>query len=151
MFLNGFVTRNGFHVNGDFKDQGFCIFKYRPFTLEGNFAAGQAVHELLLQSWGGVIRVFPAVPAEWKDASFRTLRAEGAFLVSAIRRSGKTVQATVTAEVDGELRLRNPFGKARVKWTIKPLRQDGDDLIFSLAAGRTVEGTLVAGSKTVSV
>jgi hypothetical protein len=46
--------------------------------------------ELLLQSWGGKIRVFPAVPEDWKEASFDQLRAQGGFLVSAARSQGKT-------------------------------------------------------------
>jgi hypothetical protein len=52
---------------------------------------------MLLQSWSdpakdepGVIRIFPALPAEWKEVEFRDLRAEGAFLVSAKRVGGVT-------------------------------------------------------------
>jgi hypothetical protein len=45
---------------------------------------------MLLQSWGGKIRVFPAVPSSWPDATFHQLRAEGAFLVSASRSAGRT-------------------------------------------------------------
>jgi hypothetical protein len=45
---------------------------------------------MLIQDWGGIIRVFPAMPTTWKDASFHNLRTEGAFLVSAVRKGGKT-------------------------------------------------------------
>ena len=48
----------------------------------------ESLHDLLLQSFGGVIRIFPAVPDGWKDASFYNLRTEGAFLVSAQRKDG---------------------------------------------------------------
>jgi hypothetical protein len=67
----------------------------------------EAIHEMLLQSDGGVIRLFPAVSAEWKDVSFDKLRAEGGFIVSAERRGGKTVSYSVTATVDGPLRMIN--------------------------------------------
>ena len=46
---------------------------------------------MMLQGWGGKIRVFPAMPDAWKDAVFHNLRAEGAFLISARRQNGKTV------------------------------------------------------------
>jgi len=59
-------------------------------VIECSLVAAKALQDMLLQSWGGRIRVFPAVPAEWKEAAFRDLRAEGAFLVSAARRDGKT-------------------------------------------------------------
>lgn len=44
---------------------------------------------MLLQSWGGKIRVFPAVPEEWKDITFHNWLAEGAFEVSAKLTDGK--------------------------------------------------------------
>jgi hypothetical protein len=59
-------------------------------VMETPLHAACAVQEMLLQSWGGRIRVFPAVPEAWAEACFHDLRAEGAFLVSASRRDGKT-------------------------------------------------------------
>lgn len=56
-FIDSFVSRNGFHLNGDFQDHGDSSFKYRPFTLEGNFVAMQAIHEMLLHAEAGVIRL----------------------------------------------------------------------------------------------
>jgi len=58
--------------------------------LESPLTGAQCVHEMLLQSWGRKIRVFPAVPKSWKDIMFHDLRTEGAFLVSASRKNGKT-------------------------------------------------------------
>jgi hypothetical protein len=46
--------------------------------------------DMMLQSWGGIIHVFPAMPTKWQDASFYQLRTEGAFLVSALRKNGQT-------------------------------------------------------------
>jgi hypothetical protein len=45
---------------------------------------------MLLQSWGGKLRVFAGVPDSWQDVTIDKLRGEGAFLVSASRRNGKT-------------------------------------------------------------
>lgn len=58
--------------------------------LETPLSAAQCIHDMLLQSWGGKIRVFPAVPDEWKDAVFHNMRTEGGFVVSALRKDGKT-------------------------------------------------------------
>jgi hypothetical protein len=57
-------------------------------VLETPLAAAESLHYLFLQSWGGTLRVFPAVPAAWPDAVFHDLRAEGGFLVSARREGG---------------------------------------------------------------
>ena len=45
---------------------------------------------MLLQSGGGKIRIFPAVPSAWHDIAFKDFRTEGAFQVTASRRRGKT-------------------------------------------------------------
>ena len=36
---------------------------------------------MLIQSWGGKIRIFPAVPDAWKDVAYSGLRTEGAFIL----------------------------------------------------------------------
>jgi hypothetical protein len=59
-------------------------------VLETPLSAAASIMELLLQSWGGKIRVFPAVPEGWNEVSFDQLRAQGGFLVSASRTQGKT-------------------------------------------------------------
>ncbi|HMN94972.1 MAG TPA: hypothetical protein PKC43_00455 [Phycisphaerales bacterium] len=104
-----FIGINGFHLNGDQSGNGLSDFTYRPFTLEGNFLAMEAVHEMLLRSRAGAISVFPAVSRRWPDVEFGGLRAEGGFLISARRRGGRTTECAAMATRDGELRLRNPF------------------------------------------
>ena len=59
-------------------------------TFESPISASRCMLDMLLQDWGSTIRVFPAMPAKWKDASFHNLLAEGAFLVSAVLKNGKT-------------------------------------------------------------
>lgn len=59
-------------------------------VIETPLSGAQCIHDMLLQSWGGKIRVFPAVPSQWKDVQFKDLRTEGAFLVSAVRKDRKT-------------------------------------------------------------
>ena len=102
------MLSNSFHANGDQTASGKSLFTYRPFTLEGNFAFAAGVQEMLLQSHTGVINVFPAIPADWKDVRFERLRARGAFLVSAEMKEGALVSLSVYSEKGGLLRIRHP-------------------------------------------
>jgi hypothetical protein len=108
IFATAFCLRNSFHVNGDQLKKGYSKFTYRPFTLEGNFAMPAALQEMLLQSHSGKVILFPAVPDTWKDAEFRTLRADGAFLISAVRRGGKVTRVEIASEKGGDVRLVGP-------------------------------------------
>ena len=107
-FAQCFTLRNSFHANGDQSRSGKSKFLYRPFTLEGNFAFAAGLQEMLLQSHTGVIEVFPAVPAQWQDISFRDLRAQGAFLVTAEKRGGQLTSLRVRSERGGLLRIHSP-------------------------------------------
>jgi len=140
IYLKAFVSRNGFHLNGDYKKLGYSSFGYRPFTLEGNFAAAQAVHEMLLQSWGGVIRVFPAVPGDWREVSFEDLRAEGAFVVSAQRRNGSTTLVRIRAVQGGVLRLRDPFAGRSPAWNRTDVQKNGNEYQCTLRPEEFLEG-----------
>jgi len=141
LFSTAFCLRNSFHCNGDQTGKGYSNFRYRPFTLEGNFAAAAGVQEMLLQSYTGAIRVFPAVPKDWQDVSFRKLRAEGAFVVSARREGGRTTSVEVLAEKGGTLRVANPFGAEPynvVGVQADAVTADRNDLVLEMSPGQAV-------------
>jgi alpha-L-fucosidase 2 len=108
-FATNFVSVNSFHLNGDQHGGKYSGFTYRPFTLEGNFAFAQGLHEMLLQSNNGYIEIFPAMPASWQNISFETLRTEGGFLVSAKKENGNVEEVTIKATVTGAMQLKLPF------------------------------------------
>jgi alpha-L-fucosidase 2 len=144
VFSTAFCLRNSFHCNGDQSGKGYSDFRYRPFTLEGNFAAAAGLQEMLLQSYSGTIRVFPAIPTGWRDASFDTLRAEGAFLVSAKRKDGLTQSVEILAEEGGILRLENPFGETL--YTVSgaksgDIKADASDLVVETSPGQRISFT----------
>ncbi|MCC6290299.1 MAG: glycoside hydrolase N-terminal domain-containing protein [Chitinophagaceae bacterium] len=140
IFASNFCSINSFHLNGDQKGGEYSNFTYRPFTLEGNFAFAQGVHELLLQSRNGYIQVSPAVPLNWKDVSFEKLRAEGAFLVSAKKENGVPTTVKVMAEKDGILHIKLPFKTWLSKNIDRRLaKQNGQGVIsVALKKGQTV-------------
>ncbi len=111
IFSTAFCSSNSFHLNGDQTKSGYSDFVYRPFTLEGNFAFAAGIQEMLIQSHAGFLEVFPAIPTDWKDVSFKTLRAEGAFLVSAEKKQGKVEVLSIHSEKGGSINVKSPFGK----------------------------------------
>ncbi len=59
-------------------------------VIESPLSFATCIHDMLLQSWGGKIRVFPAAPKVWGDVAFKDFRTQGAFLVSAKKKGGVT-------------------------------------------------------------
>jgi alpha-L-fucosidase 2 len=145
IFVKAFILRNGFHANGDQTKSGYSSMTYRPFTLEGNFLASQAVQEMLLQSWSNqpgtehtsMLRVFPAVPDKWQSASFSNLRAEGGYRVSAKRENGKTAFVQITASNAGTVRIKNNFTSAP-HWNLPQVQLKGDVYSVELKKGQTL-------------
>jgi alpha-L-fucosidase 2 len=151
IYASAFVLRNGFHANGDQTQSGFSDFTYRPFTLEGNFLAMAAVQEMLLQSWSappgtndpGVIRLFPAAPWRWHDASFRDLRAEGGHRVSARRENNATTWFRIVAGSHGTLKIRDNFGGREPRWNRKRVKRNGENFEIRVRQGDRIEAELV--------
>jgi alpha-L-fucosidase 2 len=137
-FATNFVSTNSFHLNGDQRGGQFSNFTYRPFTLEGNFAFAQGVHEMLIQSNNGYIEIFPALPTHWKKASFKTLRTEGAFLVSASLENELTKEVVITAEAGGLLQLKLPFKNFSFIGVPKKYEVKDNILKFIMDKGETV-------------
>jgi alpha-L-fucosidase 2 len=150
IFCKAFVLRNGFHANGDQTQSGYSSFTYRPFTLEGNFLAAQAVQEMLMQSWSPtpgqrdteIIRVFPATPWRWHEVAFTDLRAEGGHKVSARRENNATTWLRVIAGKDGVIRIRDNFGGRPPQWDRAGVNKVGDRFEITLRKGQAVAATL---------
>jgi alpha-L-fucosidase 2 len=77
-----------------------------PFQIDGNFGACAGIAEMLLQTTpDGALKLLPALPTAWADGRVTGLRARGGWRVDLAWRGGRLTEATVTAAVDGTLRL----------------------------------------------
>jgi len=101
------------------------------------------LQEMLLQSWDGSIRIFPSWPRDI-NASFSTLRAEGAFLVSSQMRDGRIPRIAIRSERGVVCRLENPWdGEVEI------LDGEGKAVEYEME-GRTIEfGTAADGEYEV--
>ncbi len=90
--------------NGLFVWQGHAHGTFMPESI----GVAALVTEFLMQSVGNTIRVFPCWPAG-QEASFKDLRAQGGFLVSADYARGGVQRVSILATVGGSLRLLSPW------------------------------------------
>jgi len=136
-YADAFIMPNTMHVNGDPRQFGHARAAYTPMTLEAGLTYAAAIMEMLLQSWGGVIRLFPTVPDRWHETSFEDLRAEGAFIVSARLSDDEVVYARIVSEVGGICRMRNPWPgqTAIVRGAAGDLRLEGETVEWETEAG----------------
>jgi hypothetical protein len=78
-------------------------------VVETPLSGTESITYLLLQSWDGVIRPFPAIPSRWKNATFDNLTAEGAFLVSGEWKNGKSAKLSIRSVKGNPCTLTNPW------------------------------------------
>ena len=157
------ILPNGLHFNGTIGINGSSWFA-RPledvpleilrkdfltqardwqFTANETCGISRGISDMLLQSWGGKIRIFPAMPSQWKDALFIDLLAEGAFKVSALKKHGKTCWVKIVSNSDNTCRLLSPFEDKNFHITGEPPAEKGNLLVWEMHKGQTV--TLSAG------
>ena len=115
-----------------------------------NIGATVAINDLLLQSHGGTMRFFPVWNATaLGGASFTTLRAYGAFLVSASVDAGGAVSPVALAsEVGGDVVFAAPWGGATI-----PKVADGSGAtvpVTTVSPGVFSFPTVAGGTYTIS-
>lgn len=143
-YADAFVPCNTYNLNLDWERNGISI---QPDTLcvDGNMGAVDSLNQMLLQSWGGRIRVFPGCPSHWREIRFDNLRCEGGVEVSAVRSEGRTRGVRLESASEANVRLVNPFGNSRGYLNGQPIEADADgDIVVNLGAGHPVWLTAAA-------
>ena len=115
-----------------------------------NIGATVAINDLLLQSHGGILRLFPVWDAlALGPASFSTLRAYGAFLVSAsVDKGGAVSPVALISEVGGDLVFASPWGGGAT-----PVATDGAGAavpVTSVSPGVFSIATRAGGTYTIA-
>ncbi|MDQ6421476.1 glycoside hydrolase N-terminal domain-containing protein [Paenibacillus sp. LHD-117] len=146
MLPNGTCTDKLLESGGRYSDT--TPFDYmRPMGIWfENFALPAVINECLMQSYNGIIRLFPNWPAE-KKAAFRTLRAVGGFLVSASVEGGKVKEVEIVSEAGSTLQLYNPWTEALLVCERGEEKLAGDVLLIPTEAGERIRLVPVEGER----
>ncbi|MEU5926261.1 glycoside hydrolase family 95-like protein [Streptomyces antimycoticus] len=101
--------------------QANTMYKESGPVIETPLSAAQSLHDMVCQSWGEVIRIFPALPAAWRELVVHDFRTQGAFLLSAAREDGRTRWVRLRSEagapcvvrhsLDGPIEVRDARGR----------------------------------------
>ncbi|MCX2477001.1 hypothetical protein OQZ33_21890 [Pedobacter sp. MC2016-05] len=135
--LNGPSNLGQFYRNTFYAESGG-----KNEVIETPLSGAASVNEMLLQSWGGKIRVFPALPSTWKNASFHNLLAEGAYEVSAVTQNGQVQWIAVKSTSGKPFNLKNSqlanckVIEATGKYSSKSI--SATETAITLAAGETI-------------
>ncbi|MFC8096316.1 Tat pathway signal sequence domain protein [Streptomyces sp. NPDC057301] len=127
------------------------MYKESGPVIETPLSAAQSLHDMICQSWGGMIRVFPALPAAWADLTVHKFRTQGAFLLSAVRKGGVTRWVRVVSEagapcvvrhgITGPVEVRDGRGRP-LRWsaagegTIRIILRKGDSALITARGDR---------------
>jgi alpha-L-fucosidase 2 len=88
-----------------------------PFQIDGNFGGSAGILEMIVQSWGGEVRILPALPKAWADGNIEGLRVRGGGELSLVWQDG-ALKSLVLKGLPGR-----EF-KVRYRDTLKTLRLD---------------------------
>ena len=135
---NGTCTDKVLQTHGRYTDTTPFDFMAPMGLWFENFGLPAVIDECLLQSYTGELRFFPNWPAD-KTAEFRTLRADGAFLVSARWENAGVSWIEITSEAGGTLRILSPWPEgATVEVAGKKSRMTGEIITVETQPGDTV-------------
>lgn len=101
----------------------YAEVQYNP-VIESPLSYATSIHDMLLQSWGGKIRVFAGAPERWSDIAFQNLRTQGAFIVSAKKQQGLTQFVTVESLVGSRCLIQTDIPNPNIYINGKPATAD---------------------------
>ena len=111
-----------------------------PHGIENCSTVPNTINEMLCQGHGGILRIFPVWPSG-RDARFGNIRVDGAFLVSAGRKSGILMPVRIISEKGKTCRMVNPWpGKGvLIKSSSRGDRKlEGGMLVFDTKPGEEI-------------
>ncbi len=73
------------------------------FQIDANYGFTAAICELILQEYGGVIRLLPALPRAMEKGSIRGLKIHSGHVISFRWRASKVIALEICAGTDGEI------------------------------------------------
>ena len=139
MGMDHLLRTNGLAAEENERFMNFCLIMrqplYYPCMMEFTGEMLAAVNEMLMQSNGGVIRLFPAMPnganeyaraiekgygldeytarfneyPAWKDVRFDKLLGRGAFEISSELKDGALIWLKIRSNAGGKLRVTSPY------------------------------------------
>lgn len=121
---------------------GASNLEYPIFQIDGNFGLTSGITEVLLQSHTDKIHLLPTLPYEWKDGSFKGLRARGNFEINARWSDMRATEIHIQSDSGNKLKLSYPQinGAIVVDSLGSPIRytSEGPDYIeFSTEEGES--------------
>ena len=125
------------------------MWPFRHMSMEATSVLTTAMNESLLQSYDGILRVFPAFPAN-KSGRF-TLHARGGFIVSSEIKSGEVKWIAIKSLLGNKCNLVLPWKTGILQSNLKKSGQkiSGDlaefktkpnEVIFILSDGKDFKG-----------
>lgn len=139
---NGTCTDKVLQIHGRYSNNTPFDFMAHMGMWFENFSLPAVINECLLQSYNGELRFFPNWTGD-KDAEFRTLRAVGAFLVSAKWSDGKVAWVEVLSEAGAPLNIISPWTDgARYTRSTRPGRTEtvsGDRFTIETSPGDVLQ------------
>jgi alpha-L-fucosidase 2 len=95
-----------------------------PFQIDGNFGGAAGILEMLVQSWGGEIRILPALPRAWPEGLVHGVRARGGIEVDLDWAGGRATRVLLRGKPGQTVKVRigerlvtlrlDALGRARV-------------------------------------
>ncbi len=118
-YVDRYVSETGIHYQGPMGGCDVSLYG-KPdglfgITIEAQLGVPEAIHEMLMRTEDGVLRIFKDAPPAWANCGFEKLRAEGAFLIDAKRSDYETQYVRIYSEKGGTLTIDTDFGEGKIR------------------------------------
>lgn len=109
-YCDKYIHENTFDCEGSNYDCAMTMQGNTGLTVESDGMFNDALQEFAIRSYNGEIHIMDILPGAFTDISFWKFRTEGAFLISAQRRNGRTDFISIYSEAGQKANIISCYG-----------------------------------------
>ena len=116
------------------------LYNFAGGCLENCSVFANTLNEMVLQSFEGIVWLFPC----WdrgRDVRFKTLRADGAFLVSSEMKNGRIVYVDILSEAGEKLTVKNPYRLAEIEIDGRKFKSEEEIIVLNTSVDSKIRIT----------
>ena len=139
--VRGCAINNLAFVDKDWRGMGICgNGVWTPLQLNVNMVFAHVVQQMLMYSQGEVLKIFPAIPADWTKVRFDGFVTENGVAVSALLDGEKGVFVLkLDSKKEAYINLYLPEFVKKLLKTNLPLKSESKNFDVTVPANKTVE------------
>ncbi len=121
--------------------RNYTVKNTEIMQMDAGMGVCGAILEMFVSEQRGILHIMEGMPENWKECSFKGIRASGGILIDGCRSNYSTTEILIRAKADTIIKMKNPFSENLILVNGEIMKIDSVDslIIFNAVEGESYE------------